>query len=198
MFDFQRWRYTEFHPKLVSNFRGSQQSLSLGTIPTVVNATPYSPHGNIVCDHSCDESKRSSEKIVCHKLWSILSKLVRVCLPTRECLVYQIVPNKRMSARFESKLWADLEPFPVLPFWTRHGVETLYSCKAILFASAQYLFTHFFVWPSISWNQATVFAWDVSRPSNFSVAPAKIRDSNIFWCSSKILSLDLHWLWVHS
>ena len=65
-----------------------------------------------------------------------------------------------------------------------------------LFANSQHRSTHFRACPSMSWDHATVFAWGISHPGNFSVAPAEIRDSNIFENSS-MFSFGLHSRWVH-
>ena len=43
---------------LISNLQCPQQSLSLGTI-AIDSAVPYYPHGNAVCDHSCNECRLS-------------------------------------------------------------------------------------------------------------------------------------------
>ena len=91
-----------------------------------------------------------------------LPQLVQVCVQTKECQAYQFGPNIGISRRFESKLLTILQAFPVLPFRTwwssRHGIETLYKCSVFLFASSEYRSTHFFAWPSIAYDHATVFA----------------------------------------
>ena len=72
-----------------------------------------------------------------------------------------------------------------LKFWSsKQRVETLHNGSVILFASSQDLSTHFFAWPSMSLDHATVFAKGLSHPGDFSVASAEIRDSNIFRYSS--------------
>ena len=113
--------------------------------------------------------------------WSILWLFVPVCLSTIEYQVYQSVPNSGISGRFRSKLLKigpTVFSSPFLKWWSsKHGVQTFYNCSTVAFAISV---MHFFACPSKSQNQATVFAWDFSQLSNFSVAPAEIRNSNNF------------------
>ena len=53
-------------------------------------------------------------------------------------------------------------------------METSFSCSTVLFAVSQYLSTHFFACPPMSFDQAVVFASDFSQPRNFSVALADV------------------------
>ena len=108
--------------------------------------------------------------------------------------------NCFVSRRFESKLLTILQPFPLLPFrtdvvqaWKRDFVQLL----SAFFASSQYLSTHFFARPTMSQDQATVFAWDVSQPRNFSIAPPRFVIRTFYLYSSTVLSFDLHSRWVH-
>ena len=71
------------------------------------------------------------------------------------------------------------------------------SCVNVLFVNSQYRSTYFFAWPSMSWDQAIVFARDFSQTGNFLVAPTEIRDTNILLYSSMVLPFDLHSRWVH-
>ena len=80
------------HPRLILNPHSHQQNLSLGINP-IDNAAPYHPHGNIVCDHSCDECTRAREPCVRHKLWSILVQHEQICSRTIKYRVYQCGPN---------------------------------------------------------------------------------------------------------
>ena len=77
-----------------------------------------------------------------------------------------------------------------LNWWSsKQGLETWQNCSTFLFANSQYRSTHFRACPSMSQDHATVFAWGFSHPGNFPVAPAEIRDSNIFVYS---LLLSIH------
>ena len=69
LFDFRK--YIRFHLKKILNLQGFQQNLRLEAIP-IDNAASYYQQGNIVCRHSCVEFKRSNERNVGHKLWSML------------------------------------------------------------------------------------------------------------------------------
>ena len=77
------------------------------------------------------------------------------------------------------------------------AAELCTIAPSLLFASSQYLSTHFFACPSMSQDHAIVFAWGFSHPGNCSVAVADIRDSNIslFWFI--VSSFGLHSRWVH-
>ena len=82
--------------------------------------------------------------------------------------------------------------YSFLNWWSsKHGLETLYNCFVFLFASSQYLSTHLWARPSMSWDHATVLAWGLSHPGNFSVA-AENHDSNSFLYSSMMISFGLH------
>ena len=102
---------------------------------------------------------------------------------TQECQVYQCVPSTGISRRFESRLWALLPPCPILlPFRTDGPQDMVwrhYTIARLLFANSQYRSTHFFACPSMSLDHEVTFAPFFSDSSNFSVVPAKIRDSNI-------------------
>ena len=69
MFFFQR--YTRFLPRLILNPQGHQKNLSLGINP-IDNTEQCCPHDNTVGSHLCDQCVISSERIVYHKLLSIL------------------------------------------------------------------------------------------------------------------------------
>ena len=84
-----------------------------------------------------------------------------------------------------------------LKWWSsKQRLQTLYKCSVFLFASLQHLSTQFWACASIQ-DHATVFAWGLSHPGNFSVAPAEIRDSNIFVYSSTTISFGLNPRWLY-
>ena len=58
-----------------------------------------------------------------------------------------------------------------------HGVDTLLSCCVVLFANSQYRSTHFFAWPTMSWDHEEIRRFCGNR--NFFCSPAEIRDSNM-------------------
>ena len=111
-----------------------RQNLSLGTI-LIDNAAPCSQHDNVVCDHSCDECKRSNEPSACHRLESILRQLVQVGLRTKECQVYQFWPNTSTSRQFT------VSSSSFLKLWSsKHGLETSCDCSIFLSAISPNLF----------------------------------------------------------
>ena len=124
--------------------KGLLRNQSLETILVCIVVLCFT-HVNIFWIHMCDECKRSNAQHVCHTLWSILWLIVPVCLLTRECQVYQSVPNTSMSRQSASKLWK----FPTvssssffLNWWSsKHGLQSLLSCSTFLFANSQYLST---------------------------------------------------------
>ena len=88
--------------------------------------------------------------------------------------------------------------FFLLIWWSsKQGWETLNSFSVFLFANSQHRSVHFRACHSMSWNHTEVCARGLSHPGNFSVAPAEIRDSNIFLNCSMIVSFGLHSRWVH-
>ena len=105
---------------------------------------------------------------------------------TIECLVRQFVPNIDISGRFESIHVTILTPFPILSFlkcwWSRHGVETSYSCSTVLFANSQHPFHAFLrmTSPCHKTKRSPSRAITPNQVTFLSVAPAEIRDSNIF------------------
>ena len=172
--------------------QGRQQSLSLGTNP-VCNAVLCSLHDNTVDCLPCDEYRKSALPVFCD--WS--RKLV--CWPqdVRSSISCQI-------QAFQDNLWANF--WQVSNWFKFHFLEMVIIKARIwnfeellffLFASPQHLTTHFFACPSISCDHATVIAWGFSHPGNFRVAPAEVRDSNIFVYFSKVISFGLHSRWVH-
>ena len=91
-------------PKSISNLQGPQQSLSLGAIP-IWHCCAVLPHDKIVCDHSCDERKKSNEPSVCHTLWSILRQLVQVYLQTRGCQCQPVRAKLVFHADLRATCW---------------------------------------------------------------------------------------------
>ena len=82
--------------------------------------------------------------------------------------------------RFESTLLTTLSVSSCffMTWWSSiHGVETSYSCLTFLFANAQHRFTHFFAWPSMSYDQAIAFAPLSSESGSFSCCSC--RDSRL-------------------
>ena len=91
--------------------QGRQQSLSLGTNP-VCNAEP-----NLVGSHLSDESMKSIDSGVCHRLWSISWSIVQVCSRTTEYQVFQYVPSTSISRLFVSILVTILQLIQVPLSW---------------------------------------------------------------------------------
>ena len=83
----------------------------------------------IVCNHMCDECKRSNEIIVWHKLWSIFWSIVQVCSLTIEYQVVQYVPGISISEQFESILLTfyptDFNSSSLQWLSSMHGIDSL-------------------------------------------------------------------------
>ena len=160
------------------------------------------PYDNIVGNRLCDFCKKSILLVVCDMPESIVWLILQACWPTIECQVVQFVPNTSIIVRFVSKLLTILQLIRVLPAWIDGHPSKQASKQAskdlklwtialpFLFASAQYRSTHFWACPSMSWDHATASRY-------FSVAPAEIRDSNIFLYCPMLVSFVLHSRWVH-
>ena len=143
MFGFPK--YIRFHPRVIVNLPNLQQSLSLGKNP-FDNAEPCYPQNNIAGSHLCDECGRSSVPIVGHMLMSIWWLLEQVCSLTKECQVPIRVRYKHLKNIDEHT--SDSSPTDsrsfFLNWWSSmQGLETLHSCSVFLFASSQYVSTHF-------------------------------------------------------
>ena len=113
--------------------------------------------------------------------------------------------NSCQVQAFKDNLWASLWQFsqliPVPPFWTDGRPskdEKLckvapHSCLPI-HSIAQRIFEH--VLPCC--GTTLLFVREIMcHPGHFSVAPAEVRDSNIFVYCSMSASWGLHSLWVH-
>ena len=198
MFHFRK--YIRFPPKLISSLQGRQQNLKSWNKPNrqccaVLPTWQYCRWSTRVMN----VADQSSKAFVTGSSPFCDSSCKFVYGP-KECEVYQFAPGTSIWRHCVSILWRILRPFPVLPFWSwssKHGVGKLYNCSVFLLASSRYLSMHFFAWPSITYDPATVCGWGFSHPGNFSVAPVEIRGSNIFLYFSIILSFDLHSCWVH-
>ena len=161
MFGFRR--YIRLLPRLILSLQGRQQSLSLGINP-VDNAVPCDPHDNIIGSRLCDECVLSIDLNIFRNVESILCLLLQVCWQTIECLVSQIVRGTRNLRQFVSTLLIILPLIQVPLVWIDD-----YPCKVLkLYAAAphfclsvrnisQRIFEH--VFPRMSWDHATVFAW---------------------------------------
>ena len=145
--------YISFHRRFIVNIPNLRQSLSLGMNP-IDNAEPCYPQNNIVGSHLCDECKKSNVLSVCHKLLSIWRLLEQVRFPTKDMSGLPIrVRYKHLKNIGEHT--SDNSPTDsrssFLNWWSsRQGLETLYSWSVFLFATSQYLSTHFWACPSMS------------------------------------------------
>ena len=158
-------------------------------------------HDNIVDNHSCVEckkikgAKRLSEALV-HFVTArgvYVQKKRLSGLPIRARYKY----FKTICEYLFDNSPTDSSSSSLKLRSSKQGVETLCNCSVFLFASSQHLSTHFFAFPSISYDHANFFAWGFSHSNNFSSAPAEIRDSTmaLFW--SIILSFGVPSRWVH-
>ena len=145
------------HPEVELESSRSTASPSLGTVP-IENAALSYPHGFIVCEHSCEECKRSNAPSVCHKLLSISSLLVHVCLQTT--FTDHRISGLPIRATFQLLKTICEHTLDNSPTFfsssilklgsSKRRVETLYNCSVFLFASSQYLSIHFRACPSMS------------------------------------------------
>ena len=128
------------------------------------------PTNNFAGVHLYDECTRSKAPIVCHKISSTLWPHEQVCSQTTKYQVSQYEPNTD-SCSSSLNWWSSM-----------HGVATLYNCWVVIFASSQYLATHFFASPSMSYNQEDIVSasgFPGALVGSFSLASAEILDSNI-------------------
>ena len=140
------------HLLLISSLQGLLQNQRLETI-RVCTVVLCFPQSNIACVHMCDECKRSNAPNVCHMLLSILWPHEQVCSQTTRYRVYQFETNSSILELFVSIRLTTLQQILFSSLnWrsSMHGVATLFYCCVVLFASSQYLSTHFFTWPSMS------------------------------------------------
>ena len=178
------------------SLRGLQQDQNPATFP-LSNAVLYFSHDSTVCNHSCCECRESNEPSVCHKLLSVfVTARASFCtdhrmsgLPLRHMYkdfkrigeqTFHNAPTVCNSSFFE---------LIVVKTWCRNLIQLLHRFVC-----------HF----AISFNAFLRMTFHVIIPSDgyrvrfcplnvtFSVAPAEIRDSNIFLDSSTILLFDLH------
>ena len=144
---------------------------------------------------------KSNELNVCHKQLPTWWLIEQVCSPTKECRVYQFVPDISISRQFVSILFTILQliQVPLLQI-DGHPCMVLRLCiTALSFGSpvrniSQRIFEH--VLPYRRTTQTSLREF-FPHPGNFSVATAEIRDSNIFMYSSIIISFGSHSRWVH-
>ena len=185
MFCFQR--YTRLLLRLMSSPQGLKQSLRLGLNP-IYSAVPSFPHDNLVGNRLCHECKKWILLVVYHISESTLWLIVQACWSIIECQVVQFVPSISISRQFESKLLTILQLIRVLPAWIDgHPSKDLKLCNVAppsclpVHSFAQRIFEH--VLPC----RKTTLQFSCEAFHNqviFSVAPAEIRDSNIFvYCS---------------
>ena len=136
---------------------------------------------------------------VCRKPESILWLLLQNCWQTKECLIYQLVPSTSISSicehTFDNSPTDSSSSF--LNWWSpKQRLETLYNWSAFFCQLA----VSINAFSSLSFHvigPRAFFAWGFSHPGNFSVAPAEIRDSNLFVHSSLMISFGLHSRWVN-
>ena len=179
MFDFQ-W-YIRFPLMLTLSPQGRLQHQNL-EINTIDNAEPCFPHDNIVGDHLCVECRKSKEPSVCHKLVSILMA-ARASLITDQKM--SGLPIRAKYKHFKTICEHTLIILQLIqapaPWLDDHPSKDLKLCTSALAfcVPIHNVSTQFWARPSMSQNNATVFAWRFSHPGSFSVAAAEIRDSNI-------------------
>ena len=192
MFDIRR--YAEFTPKSISNLQGPQQSLSLGSIP-IDNAVPYHPLALLsVITRVMNVRDHTSQAFVT-SYGPFCDRSCQFVYRPQNVRSTKFGSTKGISRRFESKILTILQPFPVLFFevmvvqaWSGDSAELLSTlvCQPTKTFRALFRMAFHVIRPSDR------FCVRFFQPSNFSVAPAEIRDSNIFLCSSIVLSFDLH------
>ena len=164
-------------------------------------AGPCYPHDNIVGSHLCDECMKSILLIAC---------FVSSC-PFRDCSSKFVQCSKNVRSTnscqvqaFQDNLWAYIWHFSN---WFNFFLLEVVIIQARSWDFVQ-LFCLFIRQFTISFNALFRMTFHIVRPrdsfcvrrlqpSNFSVALAENRDSNIFVYCSIMISFGLHSRWVH-
>ena len=103
MYDFRK--YMRFHPRLMLSPQSRQQFKYLSpAINPIDSAEPCFTHDNVVASHLCGECMKSNDLNVGLKLLSIWWLIEQICSLTKECQVYQFVPNTSTPRQFVSIL----------------------------------------------------------------------------------------------
>ena len=132
------------------------------------------PRGNVVCIHSCDECKKSTWPIFCHKLCSTSWKLLPHSALTIKCLVCRCDPNKGISVQSASILLVILQHSLVLLFWIDDHQDREWR-RCIIVRSICSLFRNV-----VRRMSLRVLSNVVAQPSNGFTVAAESKDSNIF------------------
>ena len=129
------------------------------------------PHGNIVCNHSCDECAISSEPSVCHRLLSILWLLVPVLFTYQRMVCLPV----RTKYNHVKTIWKHSHSFQfflcelmVVETWCRDLVQLLWLCISQFTIPFNALFSITFH-VIITSDSFRLRFW---QPGNFSVAAA--------------------------
>ena len=199
MFGFRKC--TEFQLMLTWNLQGLLQNQSLETILIciVVLCFPQNNIAQILHVWWMYEIKRA--KRLSHAFDHFISAQANLFTDHKKTGLHQYEPNIDILEQFVSKQWISLQLIHFLllqiddnpcmgsRLWIIHF-------SVVLFASSQYISTHFFAWPSISRDHVEMFASCLPEKGSFSFAPAEILDSNIFLKLSTTSLLVSHSRWV--
>ena len=148
---------TELLLMLIWSLQGLLQNQSLETIQVCIVVLCF-PHNNITGVHMCGVCKRSNAPNFCHELLSITRPHEQIC--SQKCRHFKTICEQTVDNSPTDPISSSLN------WWSSmHGVATLYKCWVVLFASSQYLSTHFFAWPSVSKDHE-----DIVSASGFPVA----------------------------
>ena len=175
---------TKLHRMLISGLQDLLQNRSLG-IALIDNDVPCFPHDNIGDNHLFDECRKLIWPVVCHMLVSISWQIQPAYWLTTEYRDDQPVPGASISRQYVSKLVTIHQCFPNLNSscggrpskdWKPY-VIALFSCLPIR-NTVPRIFEH--VFPC---RRTTLKLLNVTFPilKISSVAPAEVRDSNIFF-----------------
>ena len=184
MFGFRKC--TEFQLMLTWNLQGFLQNQSLETILICIVVLCF-PQNNIAQNlHVWWMYEIKRAKRLSHAFDHFISAQANLFTDHKKTGLHQYEPNIDILEQFVSKQWISLQLIHFLllqiddnpcmgsRLWIIHF-------SVVLFASSQYISTHFFAWPSISRDHVEMFASCLPEKGSFSFAPAEILDSNIFW-----------------
>ena len=196
MFDFRQ--YIKIHPEV--DFESSKIRILEKTQSAVLSCITHQRILSIVI--LCDEfwiSKRA--KRLSQARAHVVIARTSLFTDPKNVMFTNSSQVRAFSGRFENihrTILRLVSNSSFLKLWSsKPDVETVYNCSVSLFASSQYLSTHYVACLSVSQDHATVFVWGFSHPGDSSVAVAQVRDSNISQNWLTMISFVLRSRWVH-
>ena len=177
----------KFLPRLMQNQQGLQ-SLNLGTIP-INNAVPYYPHGKIVCGHLCDE---------CMEIRRAKRLSQALCLFRNSSCKFVYGPKNVRSTNsdhikaFQDNLCAWCGQFSDRLKFFHFEVVGVQTAQPTCLPVHNIFLRTFFARPSMSQDQATVFAWGFAHRGFFQLCFKRNSWFEHFLCLPRVMfSFDL-------